>query len=54
MILKQNTVARGLEPETERELKSVFGRNMDLFEWTVSDMPRIHPSVMSQKLALFK
>lgn len=51
---KTTTMARGLESEMEREIRSVLWRNKDLFAWTVADMSGIHPSVMSHKLALFK
>lgn len=47
-------MARGLKLELEKEIKYVIWCNRDLFTWTVVDMPRIHPSVMSHKLALFK
>ncbi|XP_017416505.1 uncharacterized protein LOC108327297 [Vigna angularis] len=48
------TMARGLQPEVEEELRALLWKNRDLFAWTAADMPGIHPSVMSHKLTLFK
>lgn len=47
-------IANGLEEEVERRLRSILWHNRDLFAWTAADMPRIHPSVVAHKLALFK
>lgn len=47
-------MAKGLQLTTERELRSMLCCNRDLFAWTIVNMPGIHPSVMSYKLALFK
>lgn len=47
-------IAGGLDPVTERELKTVLWKNQDLFAWTTADMPGIHPSIMTNRFALFK
>lgn len=42
------TMAVGLEAELEKQLREVLWLNRDLFTWMAADMPRIHPSVMSE------
>lgn len=46
--------ARGLESETEKQLRAALWRNRYLFAWRAADIPGIHPSVMSHKLSLCK
>lgn len=47
-------IAGGLDPAAKKGLRTVLWRNRDLFAWTAADMPRIHPSVITHRLALFK
>ncbi|XP_017420406.2 uncharacterized protein LOC108330432 [Vigna angularis] len=47
-------IARGLNPEMEKELRALLWENRDLFAWTAADMPGIHPAIMSHKLSLFQ
>lgn len=51
---KTTTIAQGLEPEIEKQLRDTLWRNRDLFAWTTADMLGIHPSVMSHRLSLCK
>lgn len=47
-------IAGGLDPVAEKGLRAVLWRNRDLFAWMAADMPRIHPSVITHRLVLFK
>ncbi|XP_014490820.1 uncharacterized protein LOC106753514 [Vigna radiata var. radiata] len=47
-------IAQGMDPEIERRLKATLWHNRDLFAWTATDLPGIHPSVMSHRLSLCK
>lgn len=43
-----------LTPEQVNTVGLLLKTNHDLFAWAASNMPGIHPSVMSHKLAIFK
>ncbi|XP_014496663.1 uncharacterized protein LOC106758235 [Vigna radiata var. radiata] len=47
-------IATGMADATEKQLRALLWRNRDLFAWTAADMPGIHPSVASHKLALVR
>lgn len=47
-------IASGLDPVLEKELKETLWKDHDLFVWTMIDMPVIHPSILTHRLALFK
>ncbi|XP_014503261.1 uncharacterized protein LOC106763603 [Vigna radiata var. radiata] len=48
------TMAGGLDLVTEEGLRRILWWNRDLFAWTAADMPGIHPSIMTHRLALFR
>lgn len=51
----QNTMmASDLDPDVEEKLKATLWKNRDMFAWTAANMPNIHPSVITHRLALFK
>ena len=39
-----------LAPDELKLLESVFQQNKNVFAWTHSDIPRIHPSIASHRL----
>jgi len=47
-------IGGALKPDEEELLGAVILENRDLFAWSSTDMPGIHPDVMSHKLAIFK
>lgn len=46
-------VGRELQEGEVKRLRSLLVENKDLFAWTTSDMPGIHPDVISHKLSIF-
>lgn len=53
---KEQTTAIGasLQPNDERDLTELLKANAKLFVSNAADMPRIHPSVMTHKLSVFR
>ncbi|XP_014524276.1 uncharacterized protein K02A2.6-like [Vigna radiata var. radiata] len=48
------SIGAGLAPEQEQDLTALLKTNSKLFAWTASDMPGIHPSVITHKLSIFR
>ncbi|XP_014491680.1 uncharacterized protein LOC106754195 [Vigna radiata var. radiata] len=53
---EQQTTSIGdnLQPFEENALKELLKGNNDLFAWSASNMPGIHPSVIAHKLSIFR
>lgn len=47
-------MGRGLVENQAKEVGRVLADNKDLFAWVPSDMPGIHPEIISHKLSLFR
>ncbi|XP_014524463.1 uncharacterized protein LOC106780680 [Vigna radiata var. radiata] len=48
------SIVAKLQSSDENALKGLLKDNNDLFAWSASDMPGIHPSVISHKLSIFR
>ncbi|XP_014522255.1 uncharacterized protein LOC106778781 [Vigna radiata var. radiata] len=47
-------VGKDLQEGERQRLEGVLEENKDLFAWTASDMPGIHPDVISHRLSVFR
>ncbi|XP_057426098.1 uncharacterized protein LOC130719491 [Lotus japonicus] len=45
-------IGSGLTKEQEERLITLLGENLDLFAWTIDDVPGIDPNVITHKLAI--
>ena len=43
-----------LEGDQLKNLTNLLGKNLDLFAWTIQDVPEIDPMFISQRLSLDK
>ncbi|XP_017419350.1 uncharacterized protein LOC108329586 [Vigna angularis] len=51
---KNTNIGADLTLKDEQDLRHRLRANADLFAWTASDMPGIHPGVMAHKLSIFR
>ena len=49
---KCTQLSRDLTSHEHKHIAEVLWRNIDLFAWQPSNMPRIHPSIVCQKLVV--
>jgi len=51
----QTTKIRSLLSQDEaKQTRQVLINNADMLAWTTTDMPRVHPNVMTYKLSIYK